>query len=290
MSTDQKKRVDWHAILQDLFDDALPALSGYEMISQGREDLAYYQIDYLCEIDPENPYTGPVEGIRPLGHLARFNVFEFKFRNDILNENTFRYHCGRALMRAHQRRDGTEGGNTLTFITSRKPRALLSYQTYGFERLEPWKYRSRWIQDLDVFIIPLIELRMLDGGESIAYLQAIETNPKRQREVWPELLRRDLTGKELLKRIIMTIDEEALMSIAEEYKREGRREGKLEGRLEGKREGKLEGKLEGKVDTLLSFLAVAPEKLKRYETRIKSAKTLDELARLEERIVQSFTK
>jgi len=71
------------------------------------------------------------------------------------------------------------------------------------------------------------------------------------------------------------------MSIAEEYKREGRRE--------GKREGKLEGKLEGKVDTLLSFLAVAPEKLKRYETRIMSAKSLDELARLEKKIVQSFS-
>ena len=258
------KRVDWHAIVQDLFDQALDAMSGYQMVKQGREKRSYYQIDYLCEVDPERAYDGPIGGIRPFAHLKQLNVFEFKFFGDTLNESLFRFYSGRALMRTHAHPPDRA---TLTILTAHKPEKLLAIDTYDFTRVDAWRWCSSWINGLEISIIPLIALRDIAGGEAMVYLQALIDDPARQQIVWPELLRRELAAKELLKNVIMAIDEEAFMSIAEELI--------------------AEGILTGEKELLLRLLErAAPAARAAYEAQITAADDLDQLRKLEARILQ----
>ena len=266
----KKKRVDWHGILQDLFDEALDALSGFEIVKQGREKRSYFQVDYVCELDPEHRYEGPIGGVRPLAHLKQFNLFEFKLFGDTLDENLFCYYCGRALMRAHRNRDGARSENTLTILTVHKPVSLLANRRFGFTRGEPWQYRSNWIDGLEITVIPLIELRGRAGGEAMAYLQAIEADPAHRKTVWPELLGRELAGKELIKKIIMGIDEEAFMSILEEVK--------------------TEGLIEGKRSTLTRMLEFTTQAIRaRFEAQVVAADNLERLEELETQILRAIS-
>jgi len=293
---DKKKQIDWHAIVGDLFDEALDALSGFAIRKQGREKRSYYQVDYLCEIEPDQQYSGPIEGIRPFDHLEALNLFELKFWGDVLDEDVFRYYSGRSLAKAHQARKGMRGKTTLTIMTVHRPTKLLALEQYGFAELSPWKYRSRWVDGMPIYIVPLNDLKGLDGGEAMAYLQALEARPEAQRRIWPKLLRMELAGKELLKKLIMRIDEEALMSIAEEWRLEGEqrgeRKGKREGKLEGKREGKLEGKREGLYEGLYGSLVrilerATPDIRARFETKLQATRDIEALEAMQIEILDA---
>ncbi len=229
----KKDHVDWHGIVQDLFDKKLDVMSGYKIVYGEREKTTSMRLDYYCEADLSQPYDGPVkEGKRPLSHLKRFNYFEIKAYGDTMDEDLFWYYCGRALIKM---RMGTveerKGQMTLTIIVAHKPIKLLKETEYRFKEIEPWKYYSDWVSVLDINILVLPGMREVEGGEPMAYLQALEGNPKHRKLIWKKLLNMDMCHKGILKSVIMGIDEEDLMTIAEELRTEGEVKGEVKGQI-----------------------------------------------------------
>ena len=164
------------------------------------------QFRYYCELDLSRAYDGPVKGgVRPLKHLKRFNYFEVKAPGGTLSEALFTYYSARSLMCACMPKKGRSRRkqSCLTIVTAHKPVSILNLDEYNFLEIEPWKYVSRWIAGFDIYILILPELRKVDGGEPMAYLQALEGNPMYQKTVWRRLLELELTGKKTVKDVII---------------------------------------------------------------------------------------
>jgi len=92
------------------------------------------------------------------------------------------------------------------------------------------------LRNLQVTIIILRALQREKGGESLAWLQLLEPDPLRRPAAWANILDQDLTSRERIKSIMVKMDEEAFMTIAEELRVEGRVQGIAQGRVAAKAE------------------------------------------------------
>ena len=263
--------IKWHDILQDILDHYLPLMSG-KKIKEGERELArYFQVDYFCEIEGDLPAEQlPKNIVRPFDHLKARNVIEYKSIHEVVNESLFRHYVSRALYTESPEPGVTHQGNvTLTIMTTRTPETLFSMKEYAIERIDDWKYRSRWIKDLDIYFLVQKQMRGQKAGEALALLQILEGEKERQKQCWQEILSQDLQNVEVLKKIIAKINEEAYMNLVEALKNEGKIEGKIEGVLEA-----------------LSW--TAPELAEKYENRIKFAQTEEELREIEKEIKEDL--
>jgi len=247
---------DLHQAFQDLMKEKAEVLCGYHVIHGERETRTHIQVDYFCIADLDRPYTGPETGIRPLADFTRFNVIELEGLGRTLDERRLRYHIGRTLvMENAQGKTDRQGATSLTILAVHKPVKLLAHPGYRFEAASSWKFRTRALLDLPVTIIALRELQHIQGGEPLAWLQLLEPDRTRRPEIWANILDQEMTGRDRLKSIMMKIDEEAFMTIAEEYRTEGRIEGRNEGRIEGRNEGRnkglAEGRSQGQIESLI---------------------------------------
>ena len=77
------------------------------------------------------------------------------------------------------------------------------------------------MDDLPVTIIALRELQRIKGGDPAAWLQVLEPEAERRPAIWANILEQDLAGRDRLKSVMMKIDEEAYMTVAEEFRVEG---------------------------------------------------------------------
>ncbi len=232
---------DLHQLFQDLMREKADVMSGYQIHEGERESRTHIQVDYFCIADLDKPYMGPEQGIRPLSDIRKYNVFELEGLGRTLNESRFRYHVGRTLVMENPGGKRSRLGEMgLTIITIHKPVKLLGLSHYAFKEEEPWKFKTMILNNLPVTIIILRELEGIKGGEALAWLQLMEPEPQRRTEVWTTILDQDLTSRDRLKSIMIKIDEEAFMTVAEEFRIEGRQEGRVEGREEGRVEGREE--------------------------------------------------
>jgi len=240
---------DLHQIFQDLMKEKAHVMSGYHLIGGEQESRTHIQVDFFCTIDPDRPYAGPEVGIRPLEDFSRYNVIELEGLGRTLSDRRFRYHVGRTLVMENA--DGhpeRRGQTSLTIVAVHKPVKLLGDGQYPFVEIAPWKYRAVVMRDLTVTIIVLRELQKVKGGEPAAWLQVLEPDPRRRFGAWAHILEQELTGRDRLKSIMMKIDEEVFMTVAEEFRVEGRVEGMRKGRVEGMRKGREEGMRKGRVE------------------------------------------
>ncbi len=222
---------DMHQTFQDLM--KADVMSGYHIVTAEREARTHIQVDYFCIADLERPYEGPEQGIRPLEDFTRYNVIELEGLGRTLDESRFRYHLGRTLVMENPvGKPNRLGEKSLTILTVHKPQKLLTSDRYAFEKLSEWKYRVVLLNDLSVTIIVLRELQKIRAGEAAAWLQVLEPDPKVRRTVWSQIPGQELTSRERLKSIMMKIDEEAFMTVADEFRTEGREEGRKEGKVE----------------------------------------------------------
>ncbi len=264
------KLIIWHPILQMILDDQLELMSGKRILEKGREVFKFYQIDYFCRTGRGKPRgrAARVTGTLPFDHLLEYNVFEYKSINETLNDRTFRNYVARALMfeSCHLKTKSLRGRLTLTIVLTRLPSAVLKDKTYEFTKLTPWKYYCNF-KGLPVYILIQREMRGVDGGEPLAYLQVLEGDPGYQRKTWRHLIGQNLGGENYLKDIMIKISEEAYMTIQEQI-------------IEEVRPGIFEeGKEEGRAELLLK-LASINEFLPKYEQALASVKTPAELALL----------
>ena len=280
--------INWHAIWQDLLDDHLALLSGKEVEKGNREFSRQVRLDYYVEVKGNRSRDTSA----PLYFLKEFNVMEFKGPTERLTMKQFRYYAGRALVvEGMEGRTSRIGKVALTIMTSKLPRAVLKFSEFKFVKLSPWLYRSPWIHGLDIHVFVLSRTRNAEISEGMAYLQVLEGNPGLRRETWTLLMRQNLQNTANLNRIMIKIDKEVGMSLAEEFRQEGKIEGKIEGKMEGKIEGKIEGKMEGEITRgrriLLKLLGFVPASLRnQYSELLERARTIEELDRLEAEILQ----
>jgi len=238
---------DLHRFFQELMTVKADVMCGYQITAGERESRTHIQVDYFCIADRERPHRGPERGIRPFADFARYNVIELEGMGRTLSESRFRYHLGRALVMENPAGQSSRQGEIgLTILAVHKPVKLLKEGRYGFERVTPWKYRARILFDLPVTIIILRELQQVDGGEPLAWLQILEPDPNRRAAVWSHILAQKMTGQDQLKSLMMEMDKEAFMTIAEELRAEGRQVGLQEGRQVGLQEGRQVGLQEGR--------------------------------------------
>ncbi|RMD98476.1 MAG: hypothetical protein D6812_13340, partial [Deltaproteobacteria bacterium] len=81
-------------------------------------------------------------------------MIEYKSIHEVLNERVFRKYVARAFyLETLDPQKARQGKTTLTIVTARKPVTLLKKEIYRFERIERWKYVSRWIEDLGIFLL-----------------------------------------------------------------------------------------------------------------------------------------
>ncbi len=274
-------RTDWHGTAQDVFDEKMDVLTGYKVLEAEREERTYIHVDYFVELDLDNPYDGPIqEGIRPFARAKRYNSFEIKSFGDTLNENLFRKYSARGLLKAHIKGGLAAKGNaTLYIVVANKPIKLLRVSDYEFSEVTSWMFQSNWIGGLDIYIIVLPGLREIDGGEPMAYLQALEGNPKHQKKVWSRILRLDTTGKRTLESTILKIDVEGYMSsIADDIE------------LKGELKGKLKGELKSLKESVRLVLAIAPPSFQnRFKAQLKKATSVETLATLQKNILRELS-
>ena len=182
-------------------------------------------------------------GIRPFSDFNRYNVIELEGLGNTLNESRLRYHVGRTLVMENPAgKPSRQGMIGLTIVTVHKPRKLLAKNRYGFVQIAAWKFRAVVLHDLPITIIVLRELQMINGGEPLAWLQLLEPDRKRRALVWSYILKQKIPGNATMKSIMMKLDKEAYMTIAEELRAEGRAEGLTKGRHEGETAGVLKAK------------------------------------------------
>jgi len=272
--------INWHSIWQDLLDDHLPLLSGKEVDKGNREFSRQVRLDYYVEVKRNRSKDKSA----PLYFLKKYNVMEFKGPNEQLTVKQFRYYSGRALVvEGMEARVSRIGKVALTIMTSKPPRAVLDHDDFKFVELSPWLHRSNWIPGLDIHIFVISKTKSAEASEGMAYLQALEGNPRHRRATWTLLMRQNLQNTAALNRIIIKIDKEVGMSLADEF----RKEGKVEGKVEGKIEGKVEGELTRGRRILSNFLALIPASLRdHYSEQLINAQTTEELDRLEAEIFQ----
>ena len=194
---------------------------------------------------------------------------KYKSIHQILDDATFRGYVAKALLL--ESRLGTRGETTLSILTTRLPRKLLR-NDYGFEEITPWKLRSRFFPDLDIYLLIQRKMRGIEGGEPFAYLQILEGNRRYQRNTWQAIMDQDIENTEDLKKVIMEIAREGFMSIIEEA-------------IE---EAKPQMIAEGMVRVLTALLIAKPRLAARYGQALEAATTIEEIRRLETAIMRDL--
>ena len=154
---------------------------------------------------------------------------------------------------------------TLTILTTMKPELLIKKSEYKIEKINAWKYESRWIPYLPIYILVQKEMRYIKGGEALVLLQILEGDKNRQKQSWQEILSQNLNNSGELKKFIEKINKETYMNLVEELKKEGRKEGEIRGEIK-----------------VLSWFN--PEKAKKYQDNIKLARTNEQFLEIEEQV------
>ena len=255
-----------HDVIETILDEHLGFMSGKTIKRGEREQRRYFRVDYQCSTVgdiPESPGSKPQ--VLPFEHLKDENIIEFKSCHQVLNEKIFRNYVARALVVETESPVDHQGKVSLTIITTRKPISLIACGKYAIEQINDWKYKSRCFMDLEVFIIVIKGMRDKKAGEALAYLQVLEEG------CWNDVLGQKLENSEELKKFMGQINREEFMILADQF------------RQEGKIEGKIEGKMEGRKEELLRVLSwTSPKLCEKYEAELRSAKTEEELEKLEE--------
>ena len=221
--------------------------------------------DFVCQTESDIPSDQLKPIVRPLSHFKRRNVLEYKSFSEVLNENTFRYYIGRAL--CAENCDDTKylGETTLTILTLHKPLSLLALEKYKFEQLTPWKYRSNYIDELDIYILVQRKMRGVKAGEALALLQIIESDKNKQTVSWKSIFEQDLCNKDTLRKIAEQINKEIFMSLVEEIKIEG----KIEGKLEQAKEIAVEMLKDGmEIGQIVKFTKLSIEEVKKLQEQM----------------------
>ena len=271
----------WHKFFQEVIEDSenLKELSGKIIALKAREHQQMIRADFICHAESDIPAGQLKSIVRPFAHFKRRNVVEYKSFSEVLNENIFRYYLGRALCAENCDDVKYTGDTTLTILTLHKPLSLFALEKYKFEQLTPWKYRSHYIDDLEIYVLVQREMRAVKGGEALALLQIIESDKNQQAALWKSIFEQDLYNKDILKKIAEHINKEVFMSLVEEIK------------IEGKIEGRIEGKIEGRIEELLDNLTwTHPQIARKYETEIRAAKSEPQLDEIKKRIKAELVK
>ena len=215
--------IPWHPIVQDLFDNQLPFMSGKTVIEGEREWSVYIKVDYFCRVDADTPYTGEVTtGVKTFDHLGPANLIEYKTLWEGLNLLTFWYYVSRAVVVAYfEKEAGRKAHATLTILTTRRPK-LLDDPQFAFEEVYPWKFKSSWHPYVDVYIMVQRATRGIQMGEALAYLQVLEGEKTRQEICWQNAPDQNLSKIDALKRIILKLNEEGFMNFVQEMEKVGR--------------------------------------------------------------------
>lgn len=261
-----KKAINWHAIIQDLFDEHMETMSGKRILFRSREFHKRSRMDYLCEADPE---SGPPDDglVYPFGHLNRYNVIEIKSHQDTLQVKDVQEYIGRAFDVLALGKDDRRGKVSLTIVSTRFPRKFFRENSYPVVKIYEWLYRIDYIPDLPIYIVVLRHLRGQKLGTPTAFLQALEDDPRYQWETWDVLMESDDAQVEALKCVIMKIDKEGFMTYRERLIEEGKQlaahETQRERELRLKAEAELEKK-DSEIEKKDSVIERLKEELQRF--------------------------
>ena len=261
------ERTDWHKFFQEVIEDSenLRELSGKIISLKAREHQQMIRADFICHTESDLPPDTLPPIIRPFSHFKRRNVVEYKSFREVLNENSFRYYIGRALCAENCDEVKYTGETTLTILTLHKPIALFGLEKYKFEQVMPWKYRSNYIDGLDIFILVQREMRDIKGGEAMALLQIIESDKDKQPATWKSIFTQDLRNKDILVKIAKHINEESFMSLVEEIEIRGI----TKGQLQRSREIALEMLKEGiEIDQIVKFTKLPVDEVKKLQEQL----------------------
>ena len=269
-----RSRVPWHELIQDIFDEFLPVMSGRGIEIGDREFNKTFRVDYYCRAGAPLAGAQDPSVIRPFDHFREHNIIEYKSIHQTLTEAQFRNYVGRALVLENSG-DGPslQGRLTLTILTTRTPRKLLAVAAYGFERLADWKYRANWVPELDIIVIIQKETRGIVGGDPLGFIQVLEGNARLQASTWETLLDQDLLAQDVFKRIMETINREAYVSVLEQVRTEGKAEGLTEGLTKGLTKG-----VQSQIATLRKI--AGSEAALPFERRLETADSVEELKEL----------
>lgn len=216
-----QKQVNWHDIFQGMLEDQgnLQELCGKIISGKAREYQQQIKVDFV--VHTEGNVTEKLKPIpRPFDHFRKKNLVEYKSTWEVLNEKMFRRYVGRALDAETTEDIDYRNETTLTILTSHKPELLLAQERYKIEPVNAWKYRSSWIEELDIYIIVQKEMRGIQEGEALALLQVLESDRGKQKSTWQKIFEQDLDNKHVLRSIAEKISNEVLMSLVEEIKYE----------------------------------------------------------------------
>lgn len=253
--------IEWHDLIQDIFREYLSMMSGKIIQEASKEYPSYFQADYYCLVKGELSDKDKKNIVRPFDHLKERNIIEYKSGYESLNEATFRQYVGRALLLENPDRGlSYQGKMTLTILTTMKPE-MFTKTAYRIEPINKWKYISRWIENLDIYILVQKEMRGEKAGEALALLQVLESKKEKQAQHWTNLLNQNLENAEVIKKIMQKISKEAYMNFV----------------------------AQAKTEELIKVLSwVSPNVLKKYENNLKKIKTVEELEAIEEKIRQEI--
>jgi len=299
-----EQRIYWHRILQDILDKHLELMSGKEVLERDREFSTHFRVDYFCRCG--DALTAVVDGVYPFDHLRGYNVIEYKSIHETLSEQVFRSYIGKTLLIEDRYR--AQGDTTLTIVLSRVPRKLLMRAAYGFLEITPWKYRSSVFHDLEVTILIQSRTRGIEGGEPLAFLQALEGDPRYQKKTLEGIMAQEFGQSEALEDIIMRVSGGAFMSIISEAIEKAKPSiiakakpeiiAKAKPEIIAKAEPEIiarakpsilaEGEQKSLRNTLRMILASRAELRERYGKALAAAETLGELQRLQKEIVRNM--
>ena len=234
----KSNQTNWHKVFQDILEEKenLRELSGKIITDRAREYEQQIKIDFIVHAQGDIPQEELKPIVRPFNHFRKKNLIEYKSTREVFNEKMFRRYAGRALDAETTENVDYQGETTLTIVTLHKPIQLLSKTEYKIEQIEKWKYKSSWIDYLDIYILVQSEMRSCREGEALALLQVLESDRQKQRSTWRNIFDQDLLNKEFLKKIASKLDKENYMSVIEEAKAEGKAEGRVEGKVESAKE------------------------------------------------------
>ncbi len=273
------KTINWHKIVQNILEQHLSLLSGKVVAAGSREHHNMIRVDFFCHVKGDIPKEKLKPIMRPFNHLKERNLIEYKSMHDVVNEKMFRHYVSRALYMETCEKLPYQGKTTLTIFTTRRPTALINKKRYSITPVNEWKYQSRWIKDLDVFIIVQKDMRGVKGGEALALLQILEGEKGKQIACWEKLFAQDLNNIDVLQNIAKQINKEKIMNLVEELKKEGIKIGEKK------------GEKKGEIKTFLRILSrKSPELAKKYERKIKSSIKKGELEKAEEEMINEIYK
>ena len=232
----------WHEIVQDTFDRFMGLLSGRYTKGKSREISHHVRIDYYCQTTKRKRASAQEGDLEPFNHLKQHNVIEYKSAYEHLSEAKFRFYVGRALViEGKDPQAGWKGKTTLTILTTSRPGKLLNKDEYGFVKIYDWKYKTTCFPHLDVYILIQKEMRDVEGGEPLAFLQVLEGSAKHRPAAWTRIVTQQYPHWRALSSIMSRIDKELKMSIQEYFENLGKKKGMKEGVKVGVKEGVKKG-------------------------------------------------